>query len=133
MKQGYETADSFIYDILKRNARENRNHKTEAEAYLWNFLKGSSLKYRFRQQHIIKDYIVDFVCLKCRLIIEIDGGYHDDEKQIVLDRQRTEELKSLGFEVIRFTNKEVLHNVDNVLIKIQETLNKQIENGNAII
>lgn len=133
MKQGYETADCLMYNILKQNARKLRNHPTEAEAYLWNFLKGSSLKYRFRQQHIIKNYVVDFVCLKCRLIIEIDGGYHNNENQIALDRQRTDELNSLGFEVLRFTNEEVLQDVDTVLSKIKESIIKQIEDGKAII
>lgn len=124
MKQGYETADCSSYGILKTNANYNRNHPTEAESLMWELLSGKNLGVRFRRQHIIDEYIVDFVCLRKKLVIEIDGGYHFAEEQTHLDNIRTERLMSLGFKVIRFTNEEVIAETENVLQKIKEIANE---------
>lgn len=72
----------------------------------------------FRQQHILIDYIPDFVCLSKHLIIEIDGGYHLEGEQPQRDAERTNELMKRGFRVLRFTNEEVIGDIDNVLEKI---------------
>src|SRR5690554_6251679 len=76
---GYQTADKLNYELLKENARTNKDNPTEAEKIIWELLRGKKLEgYKFRRQHIIGNYIVDFVCLSRRLIVEIDGGYHND-------------------------------------------------------
>lgn len=120
----YITADPLNYRLLKELAKKNKNNMTEAESYLWNFLYGNSLGVRFRKQQIIGDYIVDFACLSKQLVIEIDGGYHFTEEQITLDKIRTEYLNTLGFTVLRFTNEEVLSDIETVLEKITEALNE---------
>ncbi len=126
MKRGYETADAFEYELLERFAKNNRRYGTEEENILWNILSGKKLGYKFRRQHIIGDFIVDFVCLKCRLIIEVDGKYHFTEEQIIKDRERTIYLESNGFTILRFTNEEIVANIDSVLETITEHLTTKI-------
>lgn len=110
-----ETASPDRYQLLKAFAKENRNNMTEAEQMLWNYLKVRRNGLSFRRQHIIGDYICDFVCLKKKLIIEVDGGYHNEQQQIQDDAIRQSWLESRGFEVIRFTNEEIYCNLDNTL------------------
>ena len=74
---GAHTADSTQYDLLKENAQANRKNPTEAESVLWDMLKGNNIGLHFRRQHIILDYIVDFICIEKGLVIELDGGYHN--------------------------------------------------------
>ncbi len=118
----YKTADPYNYDILKDNAKSNRDNPTDAENALWEVLKGKSFGQKFRRQHIIGDYIVDFVCLSNQLVIEVDGGYHNDAKQIEEDKLRTQFLNEKGFNVIRFTNEEIIGNIETVISKIKENL-----------
>ena len=118
----YKTADTFNYSLLKDFARENRYHPTEAESILWNYLKGYSMNYPFRRQHIIGNFIADFVCLPKKLIIEIDGGYHQLPDQQISDAERSSWLEQQGFKVIRFKNEEIIGNIDPILMKIKEYL-----------
>ena len=111
----WNTADPALYEELKKKAESMRKNPTEAESAMWEMLRGKNLDAKFRRQHIIGDYIVDFVCLKVQLIVEIDGGYHNEPEQMELDRQRTNFLESKGFSVLRFTNEEVLCNTDETL------------------
>ena len=108
MKYGYETTDGATYQLLLEKAKEMRNNPTEAEKVLWQFLVGGQMGEHFRRQHPIAGYIPDFVCLKKRLIIEIDGGYHLEGEQPEKDEERTALLESEGFEVIRFTNEDIV-------------------------
>ena len=119
---GAHTADSTQYDLLKENAVNNRKNPTEAESVLWDMLKGNKLGAHFRRQHIILDYIVDFICLDKGLIIELDGGYHDDPQQKEYDKARTAHLQRLGYTELRFANEELLCNPDAVIQKITDTL-----------
>ena len=120
-KFGYMTSgDNFHF--LEQKAKEMRENMTEAETLLWEALKSKHIGDKFRRQHIIGNFIADFVCLSKRLVIEVDGGYHTDDTQQGLDEGRAEELKQLGFEVIRFTNEEVLNNLDKVVLQITEKL-----------
>ena len=120
-KFGYMTSgDNFHF--LEQKAKEMRDNMTEAETVLWEALKSKHIGDKFRRQHIIGNFIADFVCLSKRLVIEVDGGYHTDDTQQGLDEGRAEELKQLGFEVIRFTNEEVLNNLDKVIHQITEKL-----------
>ena len=110
-----QTANPVLYEILKENAEKNRNYPTEAEKALWEMLRGSKMGYKFRRQHPIADFIVDFYCPEKCLTIELDGGYHHDSQQAEADKLRTEILEDMGFTEIRFSNDEVLTNMDNVL------------------
>ena len=120
---GAHTADSTQYDLLKKNAEANRKNPTEAESVMWDMLKGNKLGAHFRRQHIILDYIVDFICIDKGLVIELDGGYHNDPQQKEYDEQRTAHLQQLGYTELRFKNEELLCNPDSVIAKITETLN----------
>lgn len=122
MKRGYETANCMAYNLLRKFSQENRKNPTEAESILWNALRASQCGVRFRRQHIIGDYIADFVCLSRKLIIEVDGGYHKKAVQQVSDARRTEELMRLGYKVIRTTNEEIIDNIERVMNKINEEL-----------
>lgn len=89
-------------------ARKNRQFPTETEAILWDALKRHSLlPYKFRRQHPVGMYIVDFYCHSKRLAIEIDGGYHQTAEQRQYDEYRTAELNRIGIREIRFTNDDV--------------------------
>ncbi|MFJ1321895.1 leucine--tRNA ligase [Capnocytophaga canis] len=125
-KQGYMTGGNNAH-LLAEKAKDLRNNMTQAETILWEELKSKKLDDKFRRQHVIGDYIVDFVCLAKRLVVEVDGGYHNSENQQVLDKERTEILNELGFEVIRFTNEEVIADLENVLQKIQEKLALKVD------
>ena len=118
-KFGVHTADPTLYDVLKKNAEDMRKNPTEAEEVLWKALKGKGLDHKFRRQHIIGDYIVDFFCNELNLTIEIDGGYHFTPEQRDADDRRTAELMKMGYTELRFKNEEVLFNLDNVLSQIK--------------
>ena len=98
---------------------------TKAESVLWECLRGTQLGFQFRRQHPIYGYIPDFVCLKKRLVVEVDGGYHFVGNQPLSDEERTRYLKQYGFDVIRFTNDEVLTNIELVIKKIQQAMNNK--------
>ena len=119
----YETADASLYKVLQERALQHRNYPTQAEAVLWEYLKGNRLGAKFRRQHLIGQYIPDFVCLSKQLIVEVDGGYHFIGDQPSSDEQRTAYLESFGYHVIRFTNEEVLADTQNVLQKIRHIMN----------
>lgn len=124
MAYSYENADSFYYGLLKEFAKKNRRYQTDAEQLLWHHLSTNKLGLHFRRQHIIGCYIADFVCLKAKLIVEIDGGYHSQFEQIIKDYYRTEDLNKLGFKVIRFTNEMLFTDLSAVLDKIFDNLSK---------
>ena len=118
----YETTDGSIYNLLLKNAKNNRRYMTPAESALWEGLRNKNLGVKFRRQHPVNAYIPDFVCLEKCLIVEVDGKYHFIGNQQVSDEERTLYLEQNGFEVIRFTNEEVLGNIDGVLERIKEVL-----------
>lgn len=121
---GYNWANPLNYDLLKYFARQLKANPTLAEQALWPCLANKQLGFRFRRQYIIDDYIVDFVCLPQRLVVEIDGAYHDEEEQQKVDALRSERLNALGFRVIRFSNEEVLNNIEEVLSTIKANILK---------
>ncbi|MBR1687959.1 MAG: endonuclease domain-containing protein [Prevotella sp.] len=122
MAYDYQTADPILYGILKGYAKENRQHPTEAESVLWQCLKGRGLGVSFKRQHVIGEYIADFVCIASRLIIELDGGYHQLSEQQTSDEARQQWLESQGFAVIRFTNEEVMGDIEHVIETIEQHL-----------
>jgi len=103
-------------NLIFENARLLRNNQTETEIILWNILKEYKLKgFKFRRQHPIANYIADFYCHKAKLIIEIDGEYHNDKDQILKDKERTNYFVEIGMQEIRFSNNEILFELENVL------------------
>ena len=99
-----------IDPTILHHARDNRHPQTPAEAKLWPLLRNRNLDgYKFRRQHPIGFYIVDFYCHEARLIIELDGRSHDE--QIEYDAERTEGLEGEGYRVLRFANELVMRNV----------------------
>jgi very-short-patch-repair endonuclease len=109
---------------MKDYRRELRNKPTFAEKFLWDELKGKKLKgYKFRRQHSIANYIVDFYCPEYMLAIELDGEHHYDKYEKMYDDARTAFLNELKIKVIRFDNDEVVDNMSTVLIKIVEAIN----------
>ncbi|MFI5164433.1 MAG: DNA mismatch repair protein MutS, partial [Bacteroidia bacterium] len=122
-KPGYLMADPQLYKLLKEFVQKHRNQPTEAESVLWTQLKRSEQdEFHFRRQHIIGKYIADFVCLDKKLVIEVDGLIHQLPENIENDKIRTEWLSQQGFEVIRFTNEEIIGNIDGVLQQIIKKL-----------
>ena len=117
----FMTGGNNAYRLIEE-AKRMRKEPTDAEAVLWELLRDKKLGDKFRRQHLIDDFIVDFVCLSKNLVIEVDGGYHNDPTQKEYDQQRTLYLNEKGFKVIRFTNEEVLGNTEAVLTKIKDIL-----------
>jgi RNA methyltransferase, TrmH family len=107
---------------LKQNRRDLRSNATAAEAALWNFLKGSQLGKKFRRQHSIGNYIVDFYCPSERLVIELDGDGHFSTAGYLNDEKRTNYLNSLGIRVVRFQNDEVFKATEAILEKIKSSI-----------
>jgi very-short-patch-repair endonuclease len=118
----HRTASPDRYVLLKEYVRENRKNMTPAESFLWQNLRANVLGHKFLRQHIIGDYIVDVVCRDDGLIIEVDGAYHAEREQMMDDEIRTHNLESMGFRVIRFTNEEVLYDIESVIAEIENQL-----------
>ena len=127
-KEGWNTAEPSLYDLISSKRKDLKNNQTEAENILWKQLKANQLGVKFRRQHIIGRFIADFVCLPAKLIIEVDGKIHENQKDY--DAQRSEYLNEKGYEVIRFTNDEVITNVDSVVEKIKKQL--QVSAGSEV-
>ena len=111
---------------LKDRRRTLRNNLTPAEAKLWTYLKNSQLENRkFRRQHSIENFIVDFYCPSESLVIELDGQHHFDSFGAAseIDIKRDDRLSKLGIHVIRFENKDVFEQPDFVLTSIKELFN----------
>jgi 5-methyltetrahydrofolate--homocysteine methyltransferase len=119
----WKTANPINYALLKQFAKDMRHKPTNAENELWLALSGKKLEnFKFRRQHIIGNYIADYICLKENLIIEVDGGIHQLPENIISDEERTQWLRAEGYHVLRFTNEEVLFSLERVLAKITEAL-----------
>jgi len=103
----------------KHHARSLRKQPTDAERLLWRRLRGEPLGVKFRRQHPYLDYVLDFVCVERKLVIEVDGGQHLESER---DQRRDRDLGTAGFRVLRFWNNEVLMQTDAVLEKINGEL-----------
>ena len=154
----WKTANPDRYELLKTFAKENRQFMTEAERALWMRLRGNALGHKFLRQHIIGDYIVDFLCRDAQVVIEVDGGYHKERQflykyphsyflmpnkslptqggleglirdQVEEDRIRQDWLESAGYKVIRFTNEQILHNIDYALTVIKTIIDERYKRG----
>jgi very-short-patch-repair endonuclease len=108
---------------LKERAKELRNNSTPSEIELWKSLRAGQMRgYTFNRQKPIGEYIVDFYNRKLRLIIEIDGDSHDNKQEY--DQRRQNRLEELDCHVIRFYDQDVMRQLDGVLCKIEETVEK---------
>jgi len=105
-------------------AEQLRSHMTKAESLFWEQIRNKQFKgYKFRRQHPVHKYIVDFYCHKLKLIIEIDGGYHKTSTQKKADLERSKLLEFQDLQVVRFTNEDVLNNIDKVLRELEQKIN----------
>jgi very-short-patch-repair endonuclease len=103
---------------IEQAARKLRNNLTVAESRLWSALRNKQLEgLRFRCQHPVGNFILDFYCPACKLAVEVDGEIH--VQQIDYDEARTSELAKYGYKVLRFTNEQVMNNLPQVLEKIK--------------
>ncbi|MEM9896042.1 MAG: endonuclease domain-containing protein [Bacteroidota bacterium] len=106
--------------ILKQNRKNLRNHGTPAEATLWRFLQKRQLEGRkFRRQHSVGHYILDFYCPAEKLAVELDGAHHFTAAGFEADQERDAYLRSLNIKTIRFENQEVFDNMEGVLEQIK--------------
>jgi very-short-patch-repair endonuclease len=110
-------------DKFKARARSLRLSQTSAEAKLWQALRNRRLARRkFRRQHSIDRYVVDFVTLDGELIVEVDGVTHAEPSDLARDKLRTEVLEACGFLVVRVSNTDVYDNLEGVIEMIESTL-----------
>jgi very-short-patch-repair endonuclease len=108
---------------LLKNARELRNRLTDAETLLWQLLRDRRFcGYKFRRQHPIGGFILDFYCHEEKLAIELDGGGHSVPEQSEYDKERTNMLEGAGIRVLRFWNHEVLADLESVTEAIYTAL-----------
>ena len=128
-KAGWNTAEPSLYNLISPYRKELKENLTEAESVLWKHIKANHLGVKFRRQHIIGRFIADFVSLPEKLIIEVDGKIHEHQQE--QDALRTKYLQDKGFKVIRFTNEEVITNIDSVIKKIKEVLQLKSEAARA--
>ena len=110
--------------LTDNHVKSLRQNSTDAEKHIWHFLRAKRLNgYKFRRQHLIYPYIVDFICLEKSLIVELDGGQHAE--QIIYDQNRSKFLKLNGYHILRFWNNEALLETESVLNVILNTLKKK--------
>lgn len=114
-------ANPILFDF----AKSMRANPTEAESFLWKQLSDTNYKsWHFRRQHPILYFIADFYSHKAELVIEVDGGYHQIPQQYKYDQSRDNELNELGIQVLRFSNEDILFNIEHTLKQIDEILNQ---------
>ena len=106
--------------VLRQRARNLRKNGTDAEMHLWYYLRASRLGFKFKRQVPIGEYIVDFVCLEKRLIIELDGSQHMDNQ--IYDMKRSDWLMAHGFKVLRFWNHDIFQQTSSILEVIMTAL-----------
>jgi very-short-patch-repair endonuclease len=105
----------------KTFSRQLRSEMTDAESYLWQRLRARQIHgLKFRRQHPVGNYILDFACIEARLAIEVDGGQHNEMQ--INDDQRTALLEAQGWKVLRFWNNEVLQNIEGVLMELLDAI-----------
>ncbi|MGN6532350.1 MAG: leucine--tRNA ligase [Ginsengibacter sp.] len=121
-KTAIQTSDKKFWPLLKDLSRENRKEKTPAEDKLWQRLRNNQLGSKVRRQHVIDGFIIDFAFLNEKLLIEVDGDYHNDPEQKKYDDSQSEFLESLDYRIIRFTNDEIINHFQKVIERIKNEL-----------
>lgn len=115
-----------LYNRQEQTSRriQLRNDQTPAEWKLWLELRGQQLGYKFRRQYGIGTFIVDFYCPRLRLAIEVDGDSHFESDAIEYDNKREKYLNDNHIQIVRFTNQDIYHNLDEVIETIKQQLPK---------
>jgi len=124
----------MFYDAgatIFQRAKELRNQPTDAERIMWMHLRTRPKGYKFRRQHPVGNYILDFYCHALKLAIEVDGSIHNEEEVIQADNERQKNLETEGIKFIRFTNKEIMINLHEVIGKINFVIDECSEKNNA--
>mgnify|MGYP001160646387 FL=1 len=119
---GYITANPKSYSLIKEIRDGLKKNPTNAENLLWKSLRNKKTGYKIRRQHVIDNFIADFVCLPKKVVIEIDGKIHQFRKEY--DDMRSSRFEELGYVVIRFTNEDVESDVDSVFLRIKQFLDE---------
>jgi len=116
-------SDARRFDPLLPLRRSRRNESTDAERVLWRAIRGRQIGgHKFRRQHPSPPYILDFYCLELRLAIELDGGQHFTTESVEGDARRTAFLANRGIRCLRFTNLEILLELDSVIEAIRQVI-----------
>jgi very-short-patch-repair endonuclease len=115
-----------IHPAILTRAREMRHPQTVAETTLWHALRNRQIGFKFRRQHPIERFIIDFYCAEAKLLIEVDGESHLEPEQEVYDKARTKYLEELGYKVIRFTNNDVRYSIGAVVDQILQIVKIRI-------
>ncbi|MDQ6813572.1 MAG: class I tRNA ligase family protein, partial [Bacteroidota bacterium] len=118
----FKSANGKFWKTLKEYGRDNRKNPTDAEDLLWQNLRNNKFDIKVRRQHAINGFIADFALMEIKLVIEIDGDYHNEEQQQEYDEARTRYLKEFGFDTLRFTNIQVLQQTQNVVETIKQEI-----------
>jgi very-short-patch-repair endonuclease len=113
-------ASPKLFDL----AEELRARMTQAEEILWNVIKINKWHIKFKRQHPIANYIADFYCHNVKLVIELDGGYHENKEVKIYDAARENDIKGYGIRILRFKNEEVLNNIEGVLTTIGHSISE---------
>lgn len=116
MKRGIDKS------VLRQRAKSLRQQSTDTEKELWYYLRANRLGFKFKRQYPIGTYIVDFICIEKRIIIELDGSQHFDNQQY--DKERTAWLQARGFKVLRFWNNDVVRQTASIIEVISQALAK---------
>ena len=122
VRNRYETLYPFVYKLMKELQKERKNQSVQAEKNLWEQLKTNKLEFKFRRQHIIDEFTIDFACISKPLLVEIDSVNDSTKEQQEAEAIRNKILEEFGYKVIRFTSEEVLENIENVLEKLAQEL-----------
>jgi very-short-patch-repair endonuclease len=123
-----DKTNNYAYDKkLQPLANKLRKEMTKAEASLWKYsLRAGQMKgYQFRRQRPVLRYIADFLCMELKLVIEVDGITHQCDEIVVKDKRKTGDLECAGFKVIRFTDEEVLKNMNGVIERIRRLMEER--------
>jgi len=123
-KRHIRTRLPAVSEEMRRRAFDLRHSMTAAELRLWAALRVANFEYRFQRQRVIGNYICDFASVEAGLVIEVDGSQHLTEDGLAKDRVRDEYLRSLGFKVLRFSDIEVLKNMEGVMQVIAAEVGK---------
>ncbi len=130
MKRACKENNFYYNKKLKTLADFNRKNMTKSAACMWKYVLGNrQMKgFQFRRERPILNYIADFTCLELLLVIEVDGITHDDDEAVKKDRIRDDELREVGFSVLRFSSWEVLNRIQDVSVMIGEWIDNYLTN-----
>ncbi|WP_233900336.1 DEAD/DEAH box helicase [Tenacibaculum piscium] len=126
LHQKYKDENSASYQLIKEIAFKRKNTTSKAERALWEVLDNKKTGFKFRRYYLIEDFLIDFICLEKKLIIEVIGKYHTTEKQQEAMRLRTEILTEFGYKVVRLDESQILNSPENSLENILDKTTKRI-------